>query len=332
MMRTTIAGTQTEADTFEDSALLAGLDDPSGQVHVPSDGRLFAQGLVESRPGEGVFLTADGHAAAEELRARERDLITDDMLPVILASAPRLTAARAGWTAGATWYEERPYLELHQPSGAEPGPGRKTLETLSSRLYDQLAVYSEVDDNHRLFFGALRPSPRRVTPRLGVPDEARSERIHAAFHADAVWTSLCSSHRPATHPGFAPGDGGGSAPMGYSFHHYSRTAFLSLDDWGRYCVSFGITGEPDAGRSWTGHRADIAVKAMARDLYRTACAHEYRTGSDSCPGCDHTGELFEQRHEGELAPMPGSLPVLMQVIVDTADSPFNVMHKFRPKH
>jgi hypothetical protein len=338
MMQTTVVGTHTRTDMVEDSALLAALADPAGQIHAPDRGRLASLGLVAVTPSKYDILTEDGRAIAEALRARERDFITDDMLDVILTHVPRLTFAHEGWIAGATWYEKRPYIELRQAPGGSVLGDRNVLEAVASQLRDRLGIYSEIEDDNRLLFGALRPSRRGSTPRLGESDRAREDRIEAAFHADAVWTDLCSDHHPSVHPVYAPGDGPADAPMGFSFHYYSRTVLLSLDDNGRYRADTQFTvPRPDGdgadlvAKSWTGHRADVAVKNMARSMYGTPCADGYGTGRDSCPGCDKTEEDFRDQHEGELSTMPGSVLSMTRVLIDTAASPLNVLSKIRPE-
>jgi hypothetical protein len=322
-------------DTLEDSALLAALDSRDGTLDTPDGTRLVSQGLATTDGDGSYFLSALGRERAEEMRARERDLISDDMLRVITKHVPRATARSAGWISGVTWYEERPYIDLVRPADlpakAFPQRMRDLLAAVHHDARSVLGLFSEVDGN-RLLFGALRPSPRGVTPRLGEPDDERDKRIAASGHADAVWSDLCASDgRPSVHAAWAPGDGKGQAPMGYAFHYASRTALLTLEDGDQYTVSFGVSGQPDAGRTWTGHRADVAVKAMARDLYGTLCAHEYGTGRDSCPGCDYTGEEFESAHKGELTVMPGSLPKLTRVVFDDSLAPLNVIHKVHPE-
>ncbi|QDN94941.1 hypothetical protein FNV58_01015 (plasmid) [Streptomyces sp. RLB1-9] len=298
----------TDADALEDSALLKALEVKSGNVHAPDGARLVAQGLawVDEERGH-YFLTDDGRAAAEALRDIERDLITDEMLEVInQCGGGRAQAKATGWIAGVTQFEQRVYIERVRLPHTSP----YTFSTfdgwtnLRFQLFSKLGIHAEIEGN-RLYFGALRPSRRGNTPQLGEPDEERSERIHAGQHADAVWSDLCNQEAGAPFR-LAVIDADGPRdvympPAAWIFHHFSRDVRLDLDEHGRYRVT--VTAAPDAGWDtppaaavWTGHRADVAVKAMARALYSTKCAHGYGTGRDSCPGCDYTAELFEERY------------------------------------
>lgn len=304
----------TDTDALEDSALLAALDDAHGTLHAPDNPRLVDLGMARADERGRYFLTEDGRAIATELRRRERDLITDEMLGVILDEAGRVTAQHSGWISGATTYEQRSYIELvrlpETPADMFIQCVTGTLKAMRSNLGEELGGHAEIDGT-RLLFGALRPSRRGATPRLGVPDRAREDRVSAMQHADAVWADLCSEGPGTTlRMGHEAADGDRSMyrpPVALHFHHCSRDARLSMELSGRYILK--IISGPDTGREWTGHRADVAVKAMCRDLYRTKCAHGYQTGSDSCPGCDAAGEAFEGRHNLR-GPMPHSLPVL----------------------
>lgn len=325
-----------DADVLEDSSLLKALMVKSGNVHAPDGVRLVAQGLATVDEERGhYFLTDDGRAAAEALRDIERDLITDDMLAVIdQYGSGRAQKGTTGWIAGVAQFEQRVYIERVRLPHTSPYIFGSTLHAwtdLRFQMFSKLGIHAEIEGD-RMYFGALRPSRRGNTPQLGEPDEVRSKRVTAGQHADAVWADLCrADSHPAVWPSWAPGDGKHHAPQGYAFHYHSRTVFLDLDESGRYCASIGISGQPNAGRSWTGHRADTAIKAMARELYGTLCAHEYGTGRDSCPGCDYTEELFEDAHQGELVPMPGSLPKLTQVIIDSTYAPINTVRIVHPQ-
>ncbi|MEU5196055.1 hypothetical protein AB0G86_18695 [Streptomyces scabiei] len=299
---------------MEDSALLAALEDDHGTLHAPDNLRLLALGMAQADERGRCFLTEDGRAIATELRRRERDLITDEMLGVILGEAGRVTSRHSGWISGATSYEQRSYIELvrlsETPADMFIQCVTGMLKAMRSNLGEELGVHAEIDGT-RLLFGALRPSRRGATPRLGVPDRAREDRVSAMQHADAVWADLCSEG-PGTTLRVGHEAAGGDRtmyrpPVALHFHHCSRDARLSLELSGRYVLK--IISGPDTGREWTGHRADVAVKAMVRDLYRTKCAHGYYTGSDSCPGCDAAGEEFEMRHSVRGA-MSHSLPLL----------------------
>ncbi|MFF7953659.1 hypothetical protein [Streptomyces griseorubiginosus] len=294
--------------------MLAALEDDHGTLHAPDNPRLAGLGMAQADGRGRYFLTEDGRAIATELRQRERDLITDEMLSVILDEAPRATAQHSGWISGATSYEQRSYIELvrlpETPADMFIQCVTGTLKAVRSYLGEELGVHTEIDGT-RLLFGALRPSRRGATPHLGEPDRAREDRVSAMQHADAVWADLCSEGPGATlRMGHEAAGGDRSMyrpPVALHFHYCSRDARLSLGVSGRYVVK--IISGPDTGREWTGHRADVAVKAMGRDLYGTKCAHGYHTGSDSCPGCDAAGEEFEGRHSVR-GPMPHSLPDL----------------------
>jgi hypothetical protein len=305
----TIAPPFTDADALEDSALLKALEVKSGNVHAPDGARLVAQGLATVDEERGhYFLTDDGRAAAEALRAIERDLITDDMLAVINQDGSGRAQAKAtGWIAGVTQYEQRVYIERVRLPHTSPYTFGSTLHkwtNLRFQMFSKLGIHAEIEGD-RMYFGALRPSRRGNTPQLGEPDEERSERVTAGQHADAVWSDLCNQEAGAPFR-LAVIDADGPRdvympPVAWIFHHFSRDVCLDLDDHGRYRVT--VTDAPDAEWAtpnppavWGGHRADIAVKAMARALYGTRCAHEYGTGRDSCPGCDYTAELFEDRY------------------------------------
>jgi hypothetical protein len=313
-----IAPPFTDADALEDSALLKALTVKSGNVHAPDGARLVAQGLawVDEERGH-YFLTDDGRAAAEALRAIERDLITDDMLTVIdQYGSGRAQHKATGWIAGATLYEQRVYIERVRLPHTSPYTFGSTLHkwtNLRFQMFSKLGIHAEIEGD-RMYFGALRPSRRGDTPQLGEPDEERSERVTAGQHADAVWADLCASG-PGTSLRVAPVRADGEPgtyrdPAALLFHYASRDVRLSLDEHGRYRVVISNVNAPHYGHGWTGHRADVAVKAMVRDLYGTKCAHGYGTGRDSCPGCDATAEAFEEQHPVRGA-MPGSLPALL---------------------
>ncbi len=302
----------TDPDVLEDAALLAALDNSSGNLHAPDGDRLCAQGLATVNGSGHYYLTPDGHAAAHQLRDAERDLITDGMLGVInQCTEGRAHAKKSGWIVGVTSLEQRPYLQRVRLPHTSPetfGPASSAWSNLAFQLFSKLDHMHTEFDGDRLLFGALDPRPRANTPRLGQPDEARTRRITARQHANAFWNDLRSGETPVT-----PLGAHGGSPVGLVFHYASRYVTLSLDPHGRYQAA--IQRGPGTGQSWTGHRADIAVKALAMALNGTPCAHDYTTGQDSCPGCDASAERFVNSTRAvaphaSMGPMPGSTPAL----------------------
>lgn len=112
-------------------------------------------------------------------------------------------------------------------------------------------------------------------------DTERAERM-----ADAVWNDLLTYKRLKR------------TEDGYAFHyagrdyHVARTSTGRPSEWTVALVCH--TGEPpfQEGAAWMGRTREVAVKAMVASVYGHPCPHDYGTGRDSCPGCDHT----EERH------------------------------------
>jgi hypothetical protein len=303
----------TDADALEDSALLAALEVKSGNVHAPDGARLVAQGLATVDEERGhYFLTDDGRAAAEALRERERLIIPDEYLDVVLSLAGRAHSKASGWIAGFTLMG-RPYIERVRLPHTSPEQFHQANHTGSTwvnipfQIFSKLGGYAEQDGARIYFAPEFRPSwapePEHTIP--GTPFPLDRDAVSAVGHADAVWADLCDQSpgapfRTAVIDADGPRDEY-RPPVAWIFHYFSRDVRLDLDDHGRYRAT--VTDAPDAGWAtpnppavWTGHRADVAVKAMARALYGTRCSHDYGTGRDSCPGCDHTAELFEDRY------------------------------------
>lgn len=305
----------TDADALEDSALLAALEVKSGNVHAPDGARLVAQGLamVDEERGH-YFLTPGGRVAAEALRDRERLIVPDHYLKVILSLSGRAKSKVTGWIAGITTMG-RPYVEHVRLPHTSPEAFHQAIHTgstwtnISFQIFSKLGGYAE-QDGARIYLArefrpswAPEPEPEHTIP--GTPFPLDRDAVNALGHADAVWADLCNQEAGAPfRTAVINADGPRDIympPAAWIFHYHSRDVRLDLDEHGRYRAA--ATPAPDAGWDippaaaiWTGHRADIAVKAMARALYGTPCAHGYGTGRDSCPGCDHTAELFEDRY------------------------------------
>ncbi|MEJ8654707.1 hypothetical protein WKI65_43415 [Streptomyces sp. MS1.AVA.3] len=312
------------ADVLEDSALLAALDNSSGMIDPPLDRgepggpRLVSMGLATVDEKGYHFLTEDGRASALALREQERLLIPDDVLNIILGLAGRATGKRTGWISGVTTFGQRPYIESVRLPHTDPQYFEDSLNrgatwvNIPTQVFNKLGGYAEREGTHIYFAPPFRPSfAPAVEPTVpGTPFTADRDKVSAMQHADAVWNDLCDESA-----GLRVGqiDAGGDRtvympPAARVFHHCSRDVRLDLDEHGRYRAE--IVAGPDTGRTWTGHRADIAIKAMSRGLYGTHCAHDYGTGRDSCPGCDATSEEFEDRQGTLRGAMPGSLPSL----------------------
>ncbi|MGW1496655.1 hypothetical protein [Streptomyces sp. NPDC002402] len=274
----------TDANALEDSALLAALGNSSGNVHAPDGARLVSIGLATVNDKGHYFLTEDGHAAAQGLRQRERLLISDAALKVI--GNGRAHGKATGWIAGVT-SSRRAYIEMVRlphttPETFDDLVTRGTWYGLRFQLCSRLGIHAE-HEGARIYLGYA----------------SVSGASRAAEHADNVWNDLCRDHR--VH-GIHPPSTVYTAPTGLLFHYASRHVLLSRDEHGRPRAE--ITNGPDVGRSWTGHRADVAMKAMCSSLYGTPCAHGCVTGRDSCTGCDATAEAFENTHGTLLGPMP----------------------------
>ncbi|MER6605978.1 hypothetical protein ABT282_08680 [Streptomyces sp. NPDC000927] len=311
------------SDILEESALLKALDHPDRAINLPDSERLTSQRLVtQENPGH-FALTEGGVTAAKALRSIERDLIADDVLKVISKHESRVDATSSGWVAGVTTYAQRVFLDYTHP------PRMASLKShdwskLCSALKSELGIEAEVDGD-RLYLGALRRSRHGYALLPGSPDEARSDRIHAGHHANAVWNDLCNSDNPRVSWGYAPGDEDWAPPAGLSFHYASRTVMVCMNENSYYEAGIATSGQPDAGRSWAGHRIDIVVKSMIRDLSGTPCAHGCTTGSGSCPGCDATEEDFKKFHN-TLKAMPGSKPSMTRMVFEGVE-PMLSVHK-----
>ncbi|MEE1737092.1 hypothetical protein PUR49_11375 [Streptomyces sp. BE147] len=291
----------TDADALEDSALLAALDNGTGNVHALDGARLVEGGLVTADEPGHYHLTEDGYAVARALRAREAALIPDDTLKIILSCAGRATAKRTGWITGLT-FAHRPYIEMVRLSDTSPEAFDGMVDKGSTWADIPFQIFSQLNhryadhDGARIYF-AFEP---------GTYDH---DRFTAMEHAGAVWADLCGEEA-----GLRVGqeEAGGDRtvylpPSALLFHHNGRDVRLTLTPSHRYHVE--IISGPDTGRTWNGHRADAAVKAMARTLYGSPCPDGYGTGRDSCPGCDASAETFENQHPVRGA-MPGSRPAL----------------------
>ncbi|MCP9209598.1 hypothetical protein [Streptomyces cucumeris] len=131
-MNTTDTKVFTDADTLEDSALLAALEVASGIVHAPDGARLVAQGLATVDEERGhYFLTADGRAAAEALRERERLILPDDYLEIILSLSGRAKHKVTGWITGITTMG-RPYIERVRLPHTSPEAFHESIYTGST--------------------------------------------------------------------------------------------------------------------------------------------------------------------------------------------------------
>jgi hypothetical protein len=121
--------------------------------------------------------------------------------------------------------------------------------------------------------------------------------------ADAVWNDLGDGARVADVSPVTDSKNH-TAPTALLFHYASRDVRLARNEHGD--IHAEITAGPGTGRMWSGLTAEEAVKAMVVDLYGTPCADGYGTGRDSCPGCDASGEQFEERYYGRLGAMGAS--------------------------
>ncbi|MGW1436785.1 hypothetical protein ACWD7M_16240 [Streptomyces griseus] len=293
----------TDADALEDSALLAALDTPHGNVHAPDGARLVESGLATVDEVGHYYLTEDGYDVARLLRADERALVPDDTLKIILSRSGRAHGKRTGWIAGLTM-SHRPYVEMVRLPHTSPEMFDDMVNKGSAWVDISFQIFSQLDHRYADRDGA------RIYLAFE-PGAYGRDHWAAVEHADAVWADLCTEGPGAALRVAQESAGGDPAvylpPSALIFHHNGRDVRLTLTPAHRYRVE--IISGPDTGRTWDGHRADVAVKAMARTLYGSPCPDGYGTGRDTCPGCDASSETFDDQHPVRGA-MPGSRPAL----------------------